>query len=696
MNNLTLSYPPMPAGADKSIIKPSKAFKNHVYLSIGAILLFIICYLLLFLGAIGIAVAFGYLGVFVMQLHATFLTLAFGLALIISGLLLVYFVVKFIFKRTRIDRSDLIEIKPTDEPALFDFIYKVTAEAGAPKPKRIYLSADVNAAVFYNSSFWSMFLPVKKNLKIGLGLVNAVNLSEFKAVMAHEFGHFSQKSMKVGSYIYNFNRVVYDMLYDTDDYGKILNSVSKLHSVFSMVALINVRIIQGMQYVLKKLYVVINKANLALSREMEFHADSVAAYVSGSNHIATSLKRIEIAQVCYDNLINYSRANLADNKRTSNLYPQHLEFIKQFCRHQKIGLDEISLPVIADGWNPPDNSEITIKDQWSSHPTTEDRELRANQINLPVPPVAIPAWVLFKDPAAVQAQVTNHLYAIVNTDPKAEVIDFETFKQDFYKQIDTTSYNPVFNNYFDNRNITEFDIEETLKTIGAPAFSSFDLLLNIENSNLPRVVNRIQQDIDLLAQVNQNPSIKTFDFRGEKYSADNIYDVETILKDDLAKTQKQIEELDKNIFLFFYHKADADQKQILIDKHLYLFKFQKEFAADYDFYTDIMKAISPIYSQMKPDQIVDALAVVYKQERQVKARIKEIINDPAGRACYTDGQVTILDEYLSTQHVYYSNPGYDNAAINKFHEALSTYITGISDHNFEIKKDLLNFQAGLF
>ncbi|MEO3403737.1 M48 family metallopeptidase [Mucilaginibacter sp. CAU 1740] len=695
MNNLTLSYPPMPAGADKSIIKPSKAFQKHVYLSIGAILLFIICYLLLFLGAIGIAIVFGYLGVFVIQLRATFITLALGVALILSGLMLVYFVIKFIFKRTHIDRSDLVEITQTDEPALFDFIYKVTAEAGAPKPKRIYLSAEVNAAVFYNSSFWSMFLPVKKNLKIGLGLVNAINISEFKAVMAHEFGHFSQKSMKVGSYIYNFNKVVYDMLYDTDDYSKMLNSFSRVHSVFRAAAVVNLRIIQGMQYVLRKVYVVINKANLALSRQMEFHADSVAAYVSCSNHIITSLKRIEIAQACYDSLINYSRVNLAENKRSDNLYPQHLEFIKQFCSHQKINLDEISLPIITEGWTAPDNSEITIKDQWSSHPTTEDREAHANEINLPVAPLNLSAWALFKDAAAVQVQITDHLYAIVNTDPKTEVISFEAFKEDFYTQISTNSYNPVFNNYFDNRNITEFDIDEAVREL-PPASASFDTLLSVENSNLPKVESRIQNDLAFLAQISLNTSIKTFDFRGEKYSVDSIYDVETILKADLVKTQKQIQELDKNIFTFFYTNADLARQQILVNKYQELFKFQKEAAADYDLYNEIMKAISPIYNQMTSDRIIDTLGVVYKQERQVKARIKEIIDTPTGLSYYNATQIAIIEAYLAAQHIYYTNPGYDNNAINKFNEALSTYITGISNRNFEIKKDLLNFQAELF
>jgi len=38
-----------------------------------------------------------------------------------------------------------------------------------------------------------MFLPVKKNLQIGMALVNSVTVTEFKAILAHEFGHFSQK-----------------------------------------------------------------------------------------------------------------------------------------------------------------------------------------------------------------------------------------------------------------------------------------------------------------------------------------------------------------------------------------------------------------------------------------------------------------------------------------------------------------------
>ena len=75
---------------------------------------------------------------------------------------------------------------------------------------------DVNAAVFYNESLLSLFLPASKNLVIGLGLVNRLNLSEFKAVLAHEFGHFSQSSMKLGTYVYTANRILADIVYARD------------------------------------------------------------------------------------------------------------------------------------------------------------------------------------------------------------------------------------------------------------------------------------------------------------------------------------------------------------------------------------------------------------------------------------------------------------------------------------------------
>ena len=92
------------------------------------------------------------------------ITIALGIGLASLGILVLFFLVKFIFSSHKVDRSHLHEISKTDEPRLFKLIEDIVNEVYTSFPKKVYLSTDVNAAVFYDSSFWSMFIPIKKNL----------------------------------------------------------------------------------------------------------------------------------------------------------------------------------------------------------------------------------------------------------------------------------------------------------------------------------------------------------------------------------------------------------------------------------------------------------------------------------------------------------------------------------------------------
>ena len=85
----------------------------------------------------------------------------------------------------------------------------------------IFIDPDVNAYVSYTNVWLSLFFPTRKELTIGLGLVSTLNVSEFKAVIAHEFGHFSQKSMKIGSYIHSANTIIHDMIYNRDKWDVV-------------------------------------------------------------------------------------------------------------------------------------------------------------------------------------------------------------------------------------------------------------------------------------------------------------------------------------------------------------------------------------------------------------------------------------------------------------------------------------------
>src|ERR1700744_1725837 len=157
IQNLNLPYPPMPDGADRKIIKPSLSFKAAVYRSIAAIVLFIVTYIALVLCTLAIAAFFCFLGYKVLSANIGLWGFLVGVGIPITGLMLIFFVIKFLFKWDKANYGDKVEIYKEGQPELFEFIYKVTAETGANKPKRIFLTPDVNAGVFYNSPFWSMF-----------------------------------------------------------------------------------------------------------------------------------------------------------------------------------------------------------------------------------------------------------------------------------------------------------------------------------------------------------------------------------------------------------------------------------------------------------------------------------------------------------------------------------------------------------
>src|SRR5262249_50389516 len=78
--------------------------------------------------------------------------------IVCSGLMCLY-LVKGLFKSSRQDQSLLVEIKEQDQPELFDFIRQICAETRAPFPGRVYLTPEVNAAVFYHSSFLNLVFP---------------------------------------------------------------------------------------------------------------------------------------------------------------------------------------------------------------------------------------------------------------------------------------------------------------------------------------------------------------------------------------------------------------------------------------------------------------------------------------------------------------------------------------------------------
>lgn len=156
-------------------IKISANFKKMAIKAMLSIALFLFLYLLLFVGATGITIIFGWLGLKLIIFKPAFLTIMVGVGIMSVGVLVMIFLLKFMFKKHTTDRSHLTELTREQEPEFFNYLQDIVDMVKTNFPKKVYLSAEVNASVFYDSNFWIMFFPVKKNLQVGMGLVNSVS-----------------------------------------------------------------------------------------------------------------------------------------------------------------------------------------------------------------------------------------------------------------------------------------------------------------------------------------------------------------------------------------------------------------------------------------------------------------------------------------------------------------------------------------
>ncbi|CAN5617220.1 hypothetical protein BH10BAC2_BH10BAC2_06570 [soil metagenome] len=82
-----------------------------------------------------------------------FITLIAGLGIVAVGVSVIFFLVQFVFAVSKNENPNRIEITEQEQPQLFSFIRRLSAETKTPFPKKIFISPDVNACVFYNSSF---------------------------------------------------------------------------------------------------------------------------------------------------------------------------------------------------------------------------------------------------------------------------------------------------------------------------------------------------------------------------------------------------------------------------------------------------------------------------------------------------------------------------------------------------------------
>jgi len=303
-----------------------------------------------------------------------------------------------------------VELSEAQQPELFAFLNRLAAEVGAPRPHRVYLSPRVNASVFYDLRLGNLLRPAKKNLEIGLGLVNLLDLGEFKAVIAHEFGHFAQGSMRVGRWVYVAQRIVGRVVAERGALDKFLDGASRIDFRVAWIAWLLRLVVWSLRSLVDSFFRVVLLADRALSRQMEYQADLVSVSACGSDAIVSALHRLGAADESWQRALAFAEKEHQEGRPVADLYALQSRLVEHLRRaladdafgaspqptHQasqdaRVFADELACPPA----------------MWASHPANGDREQNAKRRYVFAPRDERSAWCLFRNPQELRQQVTQ-------------------------------------------------------------------------------------------------------------------------------------------------------------------------------------------------------------------------------------------------------------------------------------------------
>lgn len=240
-------------------------------------------------------------------------------------------------------------VEEKDQPRLFALIRQVAQQMNQPMPQEVYLFPEVNAFVATVGGF--LGLGGKRVLGVGLGLLAVDNVSQVKATLAHEFGHFAGGDTKLGGLTYATRSVMIRTLQNLANQGSLL--VKPFEWVF-------------------KLYL---RVTQAISRQQELLADEWSVRVAGKTAHITGLRQEALHGASFGLFLQHEVQPLA----AFGVTPKNVfEGFRKFSSSSTMTKLE------------PELAKVLVEskaDPYDSHPPLEERIAYAQGLALPDLPV---------------------------------------------------------------------------------------------------------------------------------------------------------------------------------------------------------------------------------------------------------------------------------------------------------------------
>jgi Zn-dependent protease with chaperone function len=262
------------------------------------------------------------------------------------------------------------------QPRLFAELDRVAAAVGQPMPPEVYVDFQVNAAVSLRGG-WLGF-GGRRIMILGLPLLQVLTVSQFRAILAHEFGHFHGGDTRLGPWLYQTQAAL----------GRTLAALQ--------------------QSVLRFLFIGYAKLFLrvtnAISRRQEHAADRLAAATMGPGPLTDGLRATMQAATVFESYFFHEAVPALE----AGFRPPLTEGFARFLRARPVSE---ALPEILQ-------AALTERraDPYDTHPPLRDRiAALADVPAVPAPRPDPPALTLLDDLPALESGILRCL------NPEADV-----------------------------------------------------------------------------------------------------------------------------------------------------------------------------------------------------------------------------------------------------------------------------------
>ncbi len=343
-------------------------------------------------------------------------------------------------------------------------------------------------------------------------------------------------------------------------------------------------------------------------------------------------------------------------------------------------------------------TKLVLDNQWSSHPSTEERVNRLMALDMPSGTSESGIAVeLLRQSSKVQETMTSILFKEVNFSSEPVIFTTEQFIADYLKRDQDASYPEIYRGYFDSRDpYADF----TLSDFENPEISeiaSADELFNDHHLAELKSLEIITSDMTIVDRIDSKAlQIDTFDYNGKKYTAEEAGVLLAFLEAEAARLKDKFLEHEKEIFRFFLNKAliqhhEEEFRQLALDYQL----VKERVNSQKDAYFNLAEATSFLHTSTSREAISDKIYQLKKMEKPFKEQITILLADELYNDIIGSEIRLHLEEYISKEWNYFGYDTYYEKEMEVLFTAMGDYSQLIYGTHFKCKKALLEFQANL-